>query len=156
MQMRKWGIGGLVLALSLGVLGGCGAEELNCPKVAGMFVPLYIPLDTSCESLSNPNRVNFDSGTNNASINVTRDFNRDITTEVVLKGCTMRMTQTITDKEGVPQQQIDGESLAIESATEVSGQVTVTMFDPEGQPMCWGVYEAQFTQDNSLFGAGAT
>jgi pyrimidine operon attenuation protein/uracil phosphoribosyltransferase len=81
-----------------------------------------------------------------------------VSTEIVMKGCTVRMTQMV--ETGIDTTaahlaaQIDGETLTIQSADKLSGNVMVTQFDDKGQPACSGMYDAEFSQTvNSVGGA---
>jgi len=126
----------------------------ECPRVNGRFSALYTPLETNCADLGSIHGVNLSSGAGGATVNVERSMAVDVTTEVVVKGCTLRISHLVANKQGLIRQRIDGEALTIESETRVTGMVTITLFDELGQPSCRGTYQAELTQQSGLLGAG--
>lgn len=145
----------LLLAFIAAPLAGCGTEDASCPEVAGKYEPLYIPLSGTCGSIDRPYRVPFDGGENGVNTIMERHVNMSITTEIVHKGCSVRMTQTVTDKDGRVASQIDGETIAIETQNELNGQVIMTVYDDVGAVSCVGTYDALFTKNTTIIGAAA-
>ena len=142
----------VVLSVVL-MLAACGAEETKCATVGGFYEPLYTPLMGTCGPIQNPNRVPFDGGLRGVNMNIQTFPNARVTTEIVMKGCSLRMTQ-IVDVDGAVQSKIDGETIQIESADELTGTVTMTRWD-NGQVACWGMYDARFTKNSVTIGGAA-
>lgn len=145
----------LLVGLALASLVGCGADDPSCPSVEGSYEPLYIPLSGSCGTIERPNRVPFEGGRNGVNTIIERRVNSNITTEIVMKGCSVRMTQTVTDNEARVASLIDGPTIDIMSETELQGQVSMTVFDDEGAVSCSGTYDAVFTKNTQIIGGAA-
>lgn len=139
--------------LALVLFAACGAEETKCAKVAGFYEPLYTPLQGTCGPIQNPNRVPFDGGLRGVNMSIQTFPNARVTTEIVMKGCSLRMTQTV-DVDGAVQSKIDGPIIEIQSAEELSGTVTMQRF-ANGQVSCWGMYDARFTKNAVTIGGAA-
>jgi hypothetical protein len=134
---------------------GCGAEETKCPTVGGHYMPLYTALQGNCGPIANPNRVPFDGGRRGNAIQIENLPNGQVTTEIVMKGCSLRMTQEFANQ-GVTLSRIDGDPIYIESENELSGTVSMMRFDPlNGQITCQGLYDARFTKNLTTIGGAA-
>src|SRR4051812_46972150 len=97
---------------------GCSADVKSCNQVAGFYQPLYTPVDGNCGPITNPNMVNFDGGNHGVNTNIQKLPNAWVTTEIVVKGCSVHMKQSITAPSGpmqaqTLQSQIDGETIKI-------------------------------------------
>ena len=150
MLIRCCILGALALPMT-----ACGTDTASCPTIGGTFEPLYIPLSGSCGTIESPNRVPFDGGRAGVNTSIERRVNSNITTEIVMKGCSVRMTQTVTDKEGRVASQIDGQTIEIMNQNELAGQVIMTVFDDVGGITCIGTYDASFTKNTTIIGGAA-
>jgi hypothetical protein len=142
----------LLAALAL-LLASCGAEEIKCSQVGGFYEPLYTPVQGTCGPIANPYRVPFDGGQGGVNTDIRMFSNARVTTEIVMKGCSLRMTQTV-DVMGTVQSKIDGETINIQNADELTGMVTMTRWD-NGVVACSGVYNARFTKNSVTIGGAA-
>jgi hypothetical protein len=133
---------------------GCGAEETKCATVGGNYQPLYTPLQGNCGPVANPNRVPFDGGRRGNAIKIENLPNGVVTTEIVMKGCSLRMTQEFANQ-GITLSRIDGDPIYIESENELSGTVSLMRFDANGQITCQGLYDARFTKNLQTIGGAA-
>jgi hypothetical protein len=144
-----------VLWLAAGsVAAGCGSEDEGCPNVQGSFQSLYVELSGSCGPIDNPYPVPFEGGASGVNTIIERRVNSNITTDIVLKGCSVGMTQIVSDKDGAVMSQIDSSDLEIMSANELIGQVTLTRYD-QGELTCSSVYEAYYSKQTAIIGAAA-
>ncbi|MDH5676424.1 MAG: hypothetical protein OEZ06_30170 [Myxococcales bacterium] len=141
-----------VTFLSVLIPAACATEVENCPSIGGNFQPLYIHLNGSCGPIAKPFAVPFDGGISGVNTIIQRRVNGNITTEIVLKGCTVSMTQTVSGDEGGIDSIIDGKTLDIVADDEVAGQVAMTMYDDEGAIACESIYDARFTKDTAVVG----
>jgi hypothetical protein len=151
---RTWA--GAVGLASL-LLTACGADEVKCPTVGGTFEPLYIPRNSNCAPLTSTYRVPFDGGNNGVNMTYMNFANVEVVTEVVLKGCTVRMTQKVTDRDTKALQlTIDGEALNIKNQNRIEGMVELVQYDEvAGTVACSGQYDATFTKNVGTTGAAA-
>lgn len=137
------------------LVAGCAAESATCPTVGGNYQPLYTPVSGTCGPLSNNFLVPFNGGTGGNNVDVQNLPNAKVSTEIVMKGCTVRMTQTV-EKGNIVSSKIDGEEISVRSENELSGMVTVTQFDDMGQAACSGTYDAEFTKNPMTVGGAAS
>jgi hypothetical protein len=137
------------------LVGGCAAESATCPPVGGDYQPLYTPLSGNCGQLANIFPVPFNGGTGGNNVDVKNLPNAKVSTEIVMKGCTVRMTQ-IVEKGNLVASKIDGDKISVRSENELTGMVSVTQFDDLGQAACYGTYDAQFTKNPMLVGGAAS
>jgi hypothetical protein len=142
----------LLAALAL-LLASCGAEPVKCARVGGFYEPLYTPVQGTCGPIANPYKVPFDGGISGVNMDIRMFSNARVTTEIVMKGCSLRMTQTV-DVNGAVQSKIDGETINIHNAEELTGTVTMTRWD-NGQVACSGTYDARFTKNSVTIGGAA-
>lgn len=138
------------------LLVGCAVEDASCPSAEGVYQPLYVPLQGgTCGPISNPNRVRVEVGRNGGSVMRIEMFaNADVTTEVVMKGCSMRITQMVAE-DGLVKSRIDGDPIYIENENELTGMVQLMRWDDQGQLACSGMYDARFTKSAVTIGAAA-
>jgi hypothetical protein len=137
------------------LLVGCGVDDVSCPSVEGVYLPLYTPLQGTCGPITNPYRVRLEVGRNGASVmRVDMLSNANVTTETVMKGCSVRVTQSV-EEHGTLTSKLDGDPIYIESENELSGQVSLTRYDANGALTCSGVYDARFTKGAVTIGAAA-
>jgi hypothetical protein len=143
-----------LILVSLGVFGlGCAAEEMGCPRVVGQFQPLYTPLSGSCGAIADPMLVKIDDVPQASQTNILMFGNGRLTTEVVLRGCSVQMKQQFETAEARLQTYLEARELAVESANELTGQVSMFRYDPAGNVSCWGVYQARLTKETAAIGA---
>jgi hypothetical protein len=146
------GIAALLIAVL--ALAGCSTPPVNCGAVSGNYQALYTPVGGNCGPFQNPHRVPFDGGPSGVKTTVQMLANADVVTEIVMMGCTARMTQ-IVQAQGSVQSRIDGAPIDIEDADELTGKVTLTRYDGMGGVMCQGTYDAAFTKNASTIAAAA-
>ena len=146
MQITR-GILLLACVFGLGSL-GCNAEAQQCSPVAGLYEPLYTYVSGNCgPSVQTTSQVNFDSGRHGVLRSQQSLPNMTVTTEVILKGCSVHLNQQISGPQGGPlQTQIDGESIAISNQEQLTGMVEVTQYSPTGEVMCSGMYNGMFSK----------
>jgi hypothetical protein len=146
-ELTKRGLQIALACLAAAALAGCNTEAKNCEKVAGLYQPLYTPVDGNCGALTQVNMVPFDGGLHGVNTIMQNLANALVTTDIVMKGCTIHMTQTVHAAEGgLIQSEIDGLSIRIESQDRLTGRVAVTKYDQFGMPACAGNYDAAFTK----------
>jgi hypothetical protein len=111
---------------------------------------MYVPLTGNCGFIDSPNMLPFGEGSGSGSIKTLENrLNDDVVTEVVRKGCTVRVSQVVATKQGIVQSQIEGESLKVHNARELSGQVKYLRFNELGVA-CEGTYEAQIRKPTPM------
>ncbi|MFI5308190.1 MAG: hypothetical protein ACHQ53_12595 [Polyangiales bacterium] len=144
----------LVTMVAFGMAGaGCGGKIPNCPAVEGTYLPEYRPLSGSCGPISNPFAVPIDGGHKGVNMIITNLPNGRVSTDIVMKGCSMRVTQTVQDAAGQPASTLDGDPIYVQNENELSGTVSFMQFDPTtGSVACSGMYEARFTKQSSPVG----
>jgi hypothetical protein len=140
--------GGFWLAIAGAV--ACGGDDGICPKVGGVYEPLYVARSGTCGPLNDANYVPIEN-----DIQIQKFANVDVETETIVMGCSIKMTQIVRDKMGVPQKRIDGSALDVQSSNKVEGMITLTRYDTVGNPVCWGEYDAMLQRNTDTLG-GAT
>jgi hypothetical protein len=133
---------------------GCTPAPTHCGAISGSYQALYTPVGGNCGPVQNPHRVPFDGGSNGVNTTIQKFANADVVTEIVMMGCTARMTQ-IVQEQGAVRSKIDGSPIDIEDANELRGTVTLTRYDGAGAVMCLGTYDATFTKNTSTIAAAA-
>jgi hypothetical protein len=134
---------------------GCSSQNVNCPEVGGVYMPLYTPISGTCGPISNPFPVPLNGGRKGVNMTIQGLPNGMVSTDVVMKGCTLRMTQTVQDASGHPASQLDGDPIYVDSANELSGTVSFMQFTDAGQVACSGMYNARFTKNTTTVGGAA-
>jgi hypothetical protein len=74
-----------------------------------------------------------------------------VTTQVILKGCTIALHQTI-EAMGQTSSDIAGD-LQVHSDVELAGTLLRTVYRPDGSIDCHGVYDARFTRQDAAANA---
>jgi hypothetical protein len=133
---------------------GCSPEPKMCGAVKGNYQALYTPMTGNCGPVVNPHRVPFDGGNNGVNTIIQKFANADVVTEIVMMGCTARMTQTVQHS-GAVMSKIDGSPINIEDENELRGMVTLTRYDGMGGVSCIGTYDATFTLNSTATIAAA-
>lgn len=133
---------------------GCTADTGSCPKVEGDFAPLYSYKTGNCGMISNAWPVPFEGGPSGNNTTMRSLGNAKVTTDIVMKGCTVRMNQIIDPGPGAGMSEIAGD-VTIHNENQLEGVVSVTVFDPTGQPACSGTYDAEFTKPAPTAGGAA-
>jgi hypothetical protein len=151
---RQASIGIAALLIAVYALTGCSSPPVNCGAVSGTYQALYTPVGGNCGPVQNPHRVPFEGGENGNQTTIQKFANGDLITDIVLMGCTARMTQ-IFQEQGSVKLKIDGSPIDIEDANELRGTVTMTRYDGTGAVMCLGTYDATFTKNASTIAAAA-
>jgi len=143
----------LILVTLGGVLGlSCTAEEVACPRVAGQFQPLYTPLSGSCGVIADPMLVKIDDVPQASQTSILMFGNGRLTTEVMLRGCSVQITQQFEASDRL-QTYLEARELSVESANELAGQVSMFRYGPDGNVSCWGVYQARLLKETAALGA---
>jgi hypothetical protein len=133
---------------------GCGVETKQCSAVEGRYQALYTPLNGTCGPIVMPNSVPVETGYRGAPVMKVETFlNGSVSTEIVMKGCSMRMTQKVM-QDGAVRSALEGAQINIENQNELHGTVNLTRYDM-GSAICTGVYDARLTKDASNVSAGA-
>jgi hypothetical protein len=140
--------------ITLILVQGCGVETQNCAAPEGQYRPAYALLQGNCGEITMPYMVPVAVGEGGGSVTNTVQVNDAmISTEVVMKGCAMRMTQSVV-RGGMLRSKIDGNSISIGNASALTGMVTMNQWDELGMPACAGVYNATLTKNMTTVGAG--
>jgi hypothetical protein len=143
----------LILVAFGGVLGlSCAAEELGCPRVVGQFQPLYTPLSGTCGPFADPMLVKIDDVPQASQTSILMFGNGRLTTEVVLRGCSVQMIQQFEASDRL-QTYLEARELSVESADELAGQVSMFRYGTDGNVSCWGVYQARLLKEKAAIGA---
>src|SRR5262249_40837033 len=106
----------------------------------------------SCGPIANPEQVPIDSGPSGVNTTVENYPNRMVTTEIVQKGCSLLMVQSVAVPGNPLQRMIEGQNLRIESASRITGSVHITGYEATGASACSGNYDAVFTKTASSVG----
>jgi hypothetical protein len=139
------------LVLSIGFTAGCTAELPTCDSVDGRFNASYTPLTGNCGPISNPFQVPFEGGSSGVNTVVEMLGNAEVETELVMKGCTVSMKQTVRNRPQVDlppstASRVEGPQLDVLSSDEIAGHVTYVRYASGADPGCSGVYDASFTK----------
>lgn len=125
---------------------GCKPEEKTCPKVFGTFKPEYYPLETNCEPIDPIYNLPIEDSRSGVATTTQNNYHREISTEVILRGCTLGMTQTVRNVDTLlTEQVIQSDHLSVDSENKLTGLVEVTKYDADKKPRCSGMYNAIFT-----------
>jgi hypothetical protein len=136
------------------LLHGCAADAPQCATPEGQYRPTYSFVQGNCGEIVNPNWVPVRVGQRGGSVtDVVQVNDAMVSTEVVMKGCAMRMTQQVI-KAGTLRTKIDGDSISISNAAALTGMVSVNRWDELGMPACSGWYNATLTKNSTVVGAG--
>jgi hypothetical protein len=154
MHVRSLGLAALAAIFST-LVPGCQSEDEACPRVTGFFEAQYAWVDGNCSPTFDPLPVDFSAGEGGVTHSTMYRVNDKIETEVIMKGCTLRMSQSLIDREDTRLADIEGESLVIESASELSGVVYRREYDNQGQTVCQGIYDALYTKNTVTIAAAA-
>lgn len=150
MELRAYLVGA-VLAFACVALASCSPSDEACDPVAGTYQPLYVPMTGNCGPIS-PIRVPLDGGAGGVRTHQEMQFDRMVTTMVVHKGCSLRVTQEVS-LYGVLESRLNGEDIAVHNSNELSGMVSFTRFT-NGMPqteLCEGMYNATFRRPDLVF-----
>jgi hypothetical protein len=149
-SLRPWA----VICLVGIAVPGCTTETKICPGVAGSFQPLYEQRSGNCGVVAAANNVKVDN-----NITIENYFNVDVETETIVKGCTVNMKQIVRNKTtGRVESIVQGSTLEVEGANQLSGMVTLTRFnvmDVANPATCTGEYNLTLTKSTQVIG-GAT
>src|SRR5262249_12852335 len=139
------------------LVGSCATDDKSCPAIGGVFEPLYTVVSSSCGPIPADDTylVPFDGGPGGVKTTVTMMPNVVVTTDIVMKGCTVHMSQEAQYTSGA-RSKINGDVLNVKSANHVSGMVTFEQMSDLGQPVCSGTYQAEFTKGDSQLGGAAS
>lgn len=141
---------GVVWLVLVGAV-ACGSEDGICPAVMGTYEPLYAVRSGTCGPFNDANNVPIEN-----DIQIQKFANVDVETETIVMGCSLKMTQIVRDKMGVPQKKIDGSALDVESSNKVAGMITLTRYDAAGTPVCHGEYDAMLQKNTTTLGGAAS
>ncbi|HEX7480545.1 MAG TPA: hypothetical protein VF331_22285 [Polyangiales bacterium] len=141
------------LALAGGSFGCQDATNQSCPAVTGTFQASYQQLEGSCPATFQGNQLSIAKDDVGTVTHVDMRLSDVVRTEVVLKGCTIGMSQAV-EAMGRTQSQIDGD-LHVESDAAMSGMLMRTVYTDTGSIACHGVYNALFVRQDAVVG-GAT
>ena len=145
--------------LTVVALSACNTEPQTCDKVAADYQALYTPVDGSCGPIANPYMVRFDGGLKGVNTIMQNLANVLLTTDIVMKGCTVHMTQKVSNREGgILLSEIDGQSISLKDQDRLTGRVSIAQYDmATGALLCNGNYDAAFTRNSvtDMSAAGA-
>lgn len=157
-----------ILFLSLAglvALAGCGGEETSCgdspPVPEGQFQVKYTYLSGNCTPQPQGHPVRLEPGNHGVSDIQMNRVNDKVQSVVVYKGCAVSVEYRVLTKpdmdEGVPSLPISAMEgdMKVRSADELTGEVTVTEFNPPGTQTCSGQYSATMTKNETTIGAAA-
>ncbi len=145
-----------IMAFALLALLGCSANANNCPLIDGIYSPIYTPISGTCGPIANPFRVPFQGGRKGVNMVIQNLPNGQVSTDIVMKGCTLRMTQTVQNAAGYPTSQLDGDPIYVDNENELSGTVSFMQFDTAGSVACSGTYDAKFTKYTTQVGGAVS
>jgi hypothetical protein len=142
----------ILVSIGLCAVVGCAAEEGGCPKVVGQFHPLYKQMSGTCGSITDSQPlVKIDDGPQGAQTSILMFGNGRLTTEVVVRGCSVQMKQQFETDARV-QSYLEALELSVESENELAGQVSMSRYGADGTVSCSGVYEAHLTKETVAVG----
>jgi len=148
MGLRQLLISATVVAASAALV-SCSPDDEACDHVAGTYQPLYVPVSGNCGPISTM-AVPLDGGSGGVRTHMEMQFGRDVVTMVVHKGCTLRVTQQVLNKEGLLESQMNGGEIAVLNSKQLSGQVSFTRYPATQDVACAGMYDATFTRPDSV------
>lgn len=131
----------------------CAEQEDACSGVDGLYQALYTPVSGDCGPIAYQTLAV--DGTRPVNTSIQMLSTQNVTTEVILKGCAVRMTQTVADKTGKVLTQIDAGSLQVRDASELAGQITYAVYDEMSQLACYGTYHATYVKMTTTIGGAA-
>jgi len=150
--------GGLVLT---GTFLGCNQElQGNCPRPIGVYKAQYSMLSGTCMPGYEPHALKFESDDQN-STQITEIRLADvIVTDLLLKGCEVKVGQTVTGEGSTTSTSSTRSALVgtlgVVDESSLSGTVQRTDFMEDGRTVrCTAQYDAWYTRDDLLLGAAA-
>jgi hypothetical protein len=151
-RMRSFGsmlIGAAVF--SLGLTSGCGQPTATgCPRAIGTFTGTYTFISGTCEPTFQARSLDLQEDAAGDTTNTTKTLSDAVTTEINLSGCTIGMTQMVTDPDGTHLiSQVRGQ-LAVEDESALAGMMSRTDYMPDGVAIrCTAQYNATYTLDGT-------
>lgn len=120
------------------------AMEMEC-VIDGTYAALLVPLTGNCGPVN-------DSFTVELSPNLIRtlqemQFDRMITTQVVVKACSIQMTREVS-VQGVLEQQLSADELELQAGGNLAGDATYRRFGADQTVLCEGTYEMTLAPRN--------
>ncbi len=136
------------------LLASCVAEPPTCNTPEGNFRPNYAFVTGTCGPIDQSYWVPVSVGQGGGSVTHVMQVNDAmVSTEVVMKGCAMRMTQQVIQA-GKLRTKIDGDSISISNTSSLTGMVSINRWDELGMPACSGMYQATLVKNEITVGAG--
>jgi hypothetical protein len=127
--------------------GGRDAGQPSCPASEGVFDPVYTLVSGNCGPIEDPDHIVLDGAATGTSTIIEKRPTTTVRTEIAQNGCSVHMTQTVTDIMSPAQQRIEGSALAIvDGGSRITGMVQLMRSDANGQATCSGTYVATFTK----------
>jgi len=128
--------------------GAGSAGDAGCAEPASNLDASYTQQSGECGPISNPFRVPLGSSATGSSIMVQNFAGARVETEVVISGCSLSVTQTVSSPD--LHVRIEAEGLVIDAAGGASGLATVTRYDADGATVCSGVYAIELRPAGSV------
>jgi hypothetical protein len=129
-----------------------GSEDAGCAAPEGVYEASYTEQSGTCGALDAPARVPLDSGSSGVQTTLERFATSTVTTETVLMGCSLRVTQMVTGAANAPRLWIDARALSIGQDGVIRGTAEVTRYDDGGQVECTGVYAVELRAAQGVIG----
>jgi hypothetical protein len=120
--------------------------QTACSEPRGIYEAIYTPLSGTCGPFEAPARVPFDASTTFATFAAV-----DVTTEIVVQGCSLRVTQVVSDRQGAILERIVMDDLVIGEDDRIRGTATLTRFEG-GAPTCTGTYAVELSRSTTTIG----
>jgi hypothetical protein len=150
-------MGAAVLGLGFVAAAGCGQSTVTgCPRAVGVFHGQYSYITGTCEPQFQGRTLTLDKDDPGNTVRKVNNLSDSVTTEINLIGCTIGMTQQITDTGGTKKiSEVSGD-LDVEDASALSGQILRTEYMPDGTTIrCSGRYNATYSLETAPVGGAA-
>jgi hypothetical protein len=149
-----------VLALA-GIFLGCNQElQGNCPRPIGVYKAEYSMLSGTCMPGYQPFALKFEADDQATTQSTEIRLADVIVTEVILKGCEIKVGQTVTGEGSTTSTSSTRSAIAgtlgVVDEGALSGTIQRTDFMEDGKTVrCTAQYDAWYTRDDLLLGAAA-
>jgi hypothetical protein len=126
------------------------AGSPTCERPNGAYEALYVAASGDCGPIAQPFPIPIETGDASVATTTEMRLNVDITTMVVLRGCSVRITQTVTAKTGAVESQISANALSIDPDGVLRGTADLVRFSENNQPLCQGSYQVTLMRRRAL------
>jgi hypothetical protein len=147
-------VAGAVLMSALGA--GCALGEGQCPRPIGAYRGTYTVLNGNCAEAMGRD-IDFSKDDQLSTVKTNNTLSDSVTTEINLVGCTIGVSQSVSDASGVHMISSLNGDLNVEDEAALSGQLNYAEYMPDGTTQrCTSQVAASYTlQGTGALGAAA-